>query len=46
MLTFGGLHVALASIVGFGYQLRICSVTEENHVKPCSNWPVAGPSGC
>jgi hypothetical protein len=30
----------------FGYQLSICSGTKENHGKPWSSWPVAGPSGC
>jgi hypothetical protein len=30
----------------FGYQLSICSGTKENHRKPSSSWPVAGPSGC
>jgi hypothetical protein len=33
-------------IVGFGYQLNICSATKENHGKPCSSWPIAGPSAC
>jgi hypothetical protein len=28
------------------YQLSICSRIEENHGKPRSSWPVAGPSGC
>jgi hypothetical protein len=28
------------------YRLSICSRTEENHEKPWSSWPVAGPSGC
>jgi hypothetical protein len=32
--------------VEFGYQLSICSGTEENHGKPWSSWPVVGPSGC
>jgi hypothetical protein len=32
--------------VEFGYQLSICSGNEENHGKPGSSWPVAGPSGC
>jgi hypothetical protein len=32
--------------VQFGYQLSICSRIEEKHGKPCSSWPVAGPSGC
>jgi hypothetical protein len=32
--------------VEFGYQLSICSRTEENHGKPWSSWPVAGPSEC
>jgi hypothetical protein len=32
--------------VEFGYQLSICSETKENHGKPSSSWPVAGPSGC
>jgi hypothetical protein len=32
--------------VEFGYQLSICSRTEENHGKPYSSLPVAGPSGC
>jgi hypothetical protein len=32
--------------VEFGYQLSFCSRTEENHGKPWSSWPVAGPSGC
>jgi hypothetical protein len=32
--------------VEFGYQLNICSGTKENHGKPRSSWPVAGPSGC
>jgi hypothetical protein len=32
--------------VKFGYQLSICSGTKENHGKPWSCWPVAGPSGC
>jgi hypothetical protein len=29
-----------------GNQLSICSKIEENHGKPWSSWPVAGPSGC
>jgi hypothetical protein len=29
--------------VEFGYQLSICSGIEENHGKPWSSWPVAGP---
>jgi hypothetical protein len=29
-----------------GYQLSICYRIEENHGKPWSTWPVAGPSGC
>jgi hypothetical protein len=29
--------------VEFVYQFRICSTTEENHGKPESNWPLAGP---
>jgi hypothetical protein len=29
-----------------GYHLSICSRIEENHGKPWSSWPVAGPSGC
>jgi hypothetical protein len=29
-----------------GYQLSICSGTKENHRKPWSSWPVAGPSRC
>jgi hypothetical protein len=32
--------------VEVGYQLSICSGTKENHGKPWSSWPVAGPSGC
>jgi hypothetical protein len=32
--------------VEFGFQLSICSGTKENHGKPWSSWPVAGPSGC
>jgi hypothetical protein len=32
--------------VEFGYQLSICSGTKENHGKPWSSWPVAGPSWC
>jgi hypothetical protein len=32
--------------VEFGYQLSIRSGTKENHGKPWSSWPVAGPSGC
>jgi hypothetical protein len=32
--------------VEFGYQVSICSETKENHGKPWSRWPVAGPSGC
>jgi hypothetical protein len=32
--------------VEFGYKLSICSGIEENHGKPGSSWPVAGPSGC
>jgi hypothetical protein len=32
--------------VEFGYQLSICSGTKENHGKPWSSWPLAGPSGC
>jgi hypothetical protein len=32
--------------VEFGYQLSICSGTKENHGKPWSNWPAAGPSEC
>jgi hypothetical protein len=32
--------------VEFGYQLSICFGTKESHRKPCSSWPVAGPSGC
>jgi hypothetical protein len=32
--------------VEFGYQLSICSGTKENHGKPWSSWPVAGPSEC
>jgi hypothetical protein len=34
------------SNVEFGHQLSICSGTKENHGKPWSTWPVAGPSGC
>jgi hypothetical protein len=30
----------------FGYKLSICSGTKENHGKPCSSWPIAGPSAC
>jgi hypothetical protein len=30
--------------VEFGYQLSIRSGTKENHGKPRSSWPVAGPS--
>jgi hypothetical protein len=30
----------------FGYQLSICSRTEENHGKPWSSWPIAEPSRC
>jgi hypothetical protein len=29
-----------------GYQLSICSGTMENHGKPWSSWPVAGPLRC
>jgi hypothetical protein len=43
MLSLGGLHVCNFE---FGYQLSICSGTKENHRKPESSWPVAGPSGC
>jgi hypothetical protein len=32
--------------VEFRYQLSIYSGTKENHEKPWSSWPVAGPSGC
>jgi hypothetical protein len=32
--------------VEIGYQLSICSGIKENHGKPWSSWPVAGPSGC
>jgi hypothetical protein len=32
--------------VEFGHQLSICSGTKENHGKPSSSRPVAGPSGC
>jgi hypothetical protein len=32
--------------VEFGCQLSIRSGTKENHGKPWSSWPVAGPSGC
>jgi hypothetical protein len=32
--------------VEFGYQPSICSRTVENHGKPWSSWPVAGPSEC
>ena len=45
MLTMGGLHVRHAVQRGIGYQLSICSSTEENHGKPWSSWPVSGPSG-
>jgi hypothetical protein len=37
---------ALQCNVDFGYQLSICSGTKENHGKPWSGWPVAGPSEC
>jgi hypothetical protein len=32
--------------VEYEYQLSICCGTKENHRKPWSSWPVAGPSGC
>jgi hypothetical protein len=32
--------------VEFVYKLSICSGTNENHGKPYSGLPVAGPSGC
>jgi hypothetical protein len=41
-----GCMWSIQSNVEFGYQLSICSGTKENHGKPWSSWPVAGPSGC
>jgi hypothetical protein len=38
--------VSMQCNVEFGYQLSICSRTKENHGKPWSSWPVAGPSEC
>jgi hypothetical protein len=32
--------------VGYGYNLSIFRRTEENHAKPWSSCPVAGPCGC
>jgi hypothetical protein len=46
MLQLGGLHVKHAVQHGIGYQLRICSWTEENHRKPRSSWLVTGLSRC
>jgi hypothetical protein len=40
MLTSEMLHVE------FGFQLSICSRTEENDRKSQSSWNVAGPCGC
>jgi hypothetical protein len=41
-----GCMWSMQSNVKVGAQLSICSGIEENHGKPWSSWPVAGPSGC
>jgi hypothetical protein len=45
-LIFGGLHEKHAVQRGIWVPLNICSGTKENHGKPWSSLPVAGPSGC
>jgi hypothetical protein len=45
-LIFGGLHEKHTVQCGIWVPLSIRSGTKENHGKPCSSWPVAGPSGC